>query len=131
MIQELRQKYYFPSIATYVRNWVRDCQICIQDKRMNNTRSTQTLIQIPEWDLGPENPMQIDLLPEIPPSGGYENIIRALDVISRYAIAYPASNPTAVDTAKVIIGKLKRHAYLPTLFLTDKGSVFVAKLCMK
>ena len=37
MMQEIRQKYYFPSIATYVRNWVRDCEICIQDKRINNT----------------------------------------------------------------------------------------------
>ena len=39
-MQEIRQKYYFPSFATYVRNWVRDCEICIQDKRMNNTRIT-------------------------------------------------------------------------------------------
>ena len=30
MMQENRQKYYFPSIATYVRNCVRDCEICIQ-----------------------------------------------------------------------------------------------------
>ena len=37
MMQEIRQKYYFPSIATYVKNWVRDCEICIQDKRINNT----------------------------------------------------------------------------------------------
>ena len=29
MMKETRQKYYFPSIATYVRNWVRDCEICI------------------------------------------------------------------------------------------------------
>ena len=25
MMQEIRQKYYFPSIAPYVRNWGRDC----------------------------------------------------------------------------------------------------------
>ena len=37
MMQEIRQKYYFPSIATYVRNWFRDCEICIQDKRINTT----------------------------------------------------------------------------------------------
>ena len=37
MMQEFRQKYYFPSIATYFRNWVRDCEICIQNKRINNT----------------------------------------------------------------------------------------------
>ena len=82
MMQEIRQKYYFPSIAPYVRNWVRDCEICIHDKRINNTRITPELIHIPEWDLGPEDLMQIDLLPELPPSGGYENIITAIDVFS-------------------------------------------------
>ena len=48
MMQEIRQKYYFPSIATYVRNWVHDCEICIQDKRIKNTRITPELIHIPE-----------------------------------------------------------------------------------
>ena len=128
MMQEIRQKYYFPSIATYVRNCVRDCEICIQDKHINNTRITPELIHIPEWDLGPEDLMQIDLLPELPPSGGYENIITAIDVFSRYAFAYPVSNPTAVNTAKVIIDIKTRHAYLPTLIIADKGSVFVSQV---
>ena len=128
MMQEIRQKYYFPSIATYVRNWVRDCEKCIQGKRINNTRITPEVIHIPEWDLGPEDLTQIDLLPELPPSGGYENIITAIDVFSRYAFGYPVSNPTAVDTAKVIIDIMTRHAYLPTLNFTDKGSVFVTQV---
>ena len=127
-MQEIRQKYYFPSIATYVRNWVRDCEICIQDKRINNTRSTPELIHIPEWHVRQEDLMQIDLLPELPPSGGYENIITAIDVFSRYAFAYPVSNATAVNTAKVIIDIMTRHAYLPTLIITDKGSVFVSQV---
>ena len=128
MMQEIRQKYYFPSIATYVRNWVRDCEICIQDKRINNTRIPPELFHIPEWDPGPEDLMQIDVLPELPPSGGYENIITAIDVFSRYAFAYPVSNPTAVNTAKVIIDIMKKHAYLPTFIITDKGSVFVSQV---
>ena len=41
MLPEVRQKYYFPSIQTYVTNWVCDCKICIKDKRINNTRITQ------------------------------------------------------------------------------------------
>ena len=128
MMQEIRQKYYFPSIATYVRNWVRDCEICIPDKRINNTRITPEIIHIPEWDLGPEDLMQIDLLPELLPNGGYENIITAIDVFLRYAFAYPVSHPTAVNTAKVIIDIMTRHAYLPTLIITDKGSVFVSQV---
>ena len=72
--------------------------------------------------------MQIDLLPDLPPSGGYEDIITAIDVYSRYAFAYPVSNPTAVNTAKVIIDIMTRHAYLSTLIITDKGSVFVSQV---
>ena len=72
--------------------------------------------------------MQIDLMPELPPGGGYENIITAIDVFSRYAFAYPVSKPTAVNTAKVIIDTMTRHAYLPTLIITDKGSVFVSQV---
>ena len=72
--------------------------------------------------------MQIDLLPELPPGGGYENIITAIDVFSRYVFAYPVSNPTAVNTTKVIIDIMTRHAYLPTLIITDKGSVFVSQV---
>ena len=72
--------------------------------------------------------MQIDLLPEFTPSWVYKNITAALDVFPRYAFAYPISNPTAVNTAKFIIDIMTRHAYLPTLIITDKRSVFVAQV---
>ena len=128
MMQEIRLNYCFPSIATYIRNWVRDCKICIQDKRINNKRITPELIHIPECDLGAEDLMQIDLLPELPLSGGHENIITATDVFSRYAFAYPVSNPTVVNTANYIIDIMTRHAYLPTLIITDKRNVFVSQV---
>ena len=38
-VQEVRQKNYFPSIGTYVRNWVRDCEIYIKDKRIKKHES--------------------------------------------------------------------------------------------
>ena len=72
--------------------------------------------------------MQIDLLPELPPSGGYEIIITAIDVISRYAFTYPVSNPTAVNITKVFKNIMTRHAYLPTFIIPDKGRVLSTKL---
>ena len=89
---------------------------------------TPELTHIPEWDLGPEDLMHINLLPELPPSGGYENIITAIDVFLRFAFAYPLSNPTEVNTTKVIIDIMTRHAHLPTLIRRDKGSVFVSQV---
>ena len=55
------------------------------------------------------------------------DIITATVVFSRYAFAYPVSNPTAVNTGKVIIDIMTRHAYLPTLIIMDKGGVFVSQ----
>ena len=97
----------------------------VQNKRLDNSQITPKFTIIPEWDLGPEDVMQIDLLPELPPSGGYENITTAIEVFSRNFFAYAVTSLTAVKTAKVIIDILTRRAYLPTVMITNKSSVFV------
>ena len=70
--------------------------------------------------------MQIDLRPGLPPSGGYENIVTAMDVFSRYLFAYPTSNQDATKIAKVIINMMTKHAYLPTTLISDKGTAFTS-----
>ena len=47
--------------------------------------------------------MQIDLLPNLPTSGGYQTVMTAIDVFSRYLFAYPLIEATAANLAKVII----------------------------
>ena len=70
--------------------------------------------------------MQIDLIPGLTPSGGYENSVTAMDVFSRYLFAYPTSNQDATTTAKVIINIMTKHAYLPTTLISDKGTAFTS-----
>ena len=74
----------------------------------------------------PEDAMQIDLVPELPPSGGYTNIVTAMDVFSRYLFAYPTSNQDANTNAKVLINIMTKHAYLPTTLISDKGTAFMS-----
>ena len=128
IIQEIRQKYYFPSIANHVRKWVKKCQTCVKDKRIDNPQITPELISKPEWDLVLEDIMQIDLLPELPPNVSYENIITAIDVFSTYGFAYHVPSPKALNTAKVFINIMTRHSYLPAVMKTDKGSVFISNV---
>ena len=128
MLIEIRQKYYYPGIAKIVKNLVQSCEICIKDKRIPNPLITPELLNLPEWDLGPEDATQIDLLPNLPPSGGYENIITAMDVFSRYLFAYPVTDASATNTTKVIIDIMTKHTYLPTTLITDKGTAFTSKL---
>ena len=68
--------------------------------------------------------MKIDLVPELPSSGGYENIVTAMDVFSRYLFAYPTSSQDAKTIAKVLINIKTKHAYLPTALISDRGKDF-------
>ena len=70
--------------------------------------------------------MQIALVPELPPSGGYENIVTAMDVFSRFLFAYPTSNQDARTLAKSTINIWTKHAYLQTKLISDEGTAFMS-----
>ena len=128
MIQEARQKYYYPCLAKHIKNWVQNCQMCIQNKRINNDLLKTELLNCPEWDLGPEDILQMDILPNLPPSGGFDNIITAIDVFSRYLFAYLTTRITAPTVARVIMYILCKHTYLPTTIITDMGTQFNSQI---
>ena len=72
--------------------------------------------------------MQIDLLPNLPISGGYQTVMTAIDVFCRYLFAYPLVEATASNTAKVLIDIMTKHTYLPTTLIADKGTAFTSKI---
>ena len=51
----------------------------------------------------PEDALQTNLVPELPPPGGYENLVKAMDVFSRCLFAYQMSNQDTKTIAKVIL----------------------------
>ena len=75
--------------------------------------------------------MQSDLVLGLPPSGGYENIVTAMNVFSRYLFAYPTSNQDATTIAKVIINVMIKHAFLPTTLISDEGTAFTSHVIKK
>ena len=68
------------------------CEHCPSES-WNNPRLTRPTLRNPnEYITAKENAMQIDLVPGLPPSGGYENIVTAMDVFPRYLFANSTSN---------------------------------------
>ena len=121
-----REKYYYPNMAQLIREWVLSCENCLKESRIN-PRLTRPPLQNPnEYITAPEDAMQFDLVPGLPPSGGSENIVPAMDVFSRYLIAYPTSNQDAETVAKVIINIVTKHAFLPTTLISDKVTAFTS-----
>ena len=61
-IQKARQKYYYPCLAKHIKNWVSQCQECVQNKRINNTQINPELLSCLNWGLGPKDALQMDIL---------------------------------------------------------------------
>ena len=81
------------------------------------------MINNTEHVLGPEDILEIDILPNLPNSAGYQNILTMIDVFSRCQFAYPTQNITEKTIGRCIVDVMTRHAYLPTLILSDKEVV--------
>ena len=109
-----------------IRVWVMSCEQCNRESR-NDRSLTRFPLQNPNEQItATEVAMQIELVPELLPSGDYENIVTAMDMFSRYLFAYPTSNQDAKTFAKVITKIITKHAYLPTTLISDKGSAFIS-----
>ena len=65
MLQEIRRRFYYPSMAKHVKKWIEGCEQCARDNRVPNATITPELLNLPEWDLGPGDAMQIDLFPNL------------------------------------------------------------------
>ena len=115
-------------MAKLIIQWVMSCEQCFRESRVDD-RLTRPALQNPsEHIAAPEDAMQLGLVPELPPSGGYENIVTTMDVFSRYFFAYLTSSQGAKTIARVIINIMTKLAYLPTTIISDKGSVFMSQV---
>ena len=113
-------------MAQLIREWVMSCEQCIRESRIDRSLTHPPLQNLNEHITAPEYVMQIDLVPDLPPSGDYGNIVTAMDVFSRYLFAYPTSNQDAKTIAKVLVIIMAKHAYLPTTLISDKGTAFIS-----
>ena len=109
-----------------MREWVMSCEQCIKESRLDRSLSRLPLQNPNELISAPEDAMQIDLVPELPPSGSYENLVTAMDVFSRYLLAYPTSNQDAKPIANVLNNIMTKHAYLPTTLISVKSTAFMS-----
>ena len=110
-------------MAQLIREWVMLCEQCLRESRTNNQLTRPPVQNRNEYITAPEDAKQIDLVPGLPPSGGFENIATAMDVFSRYLFAYPTSNHEVKTIAKVIINIMTKHAYLPTTLISFMSNV--------
>ena len=77
--------------------------------------------------MGPEDALQMDIVPFDDASGGYNAVITAMDVFSRYLFAYSVARIDTKTVTRVLIDIITRHCYLPTTIMTAKGSQLISE----
>ena len=78
MIQECRAKYYFPGLGRKIRAWVTSCSDCIANKRIDTRQIRPRMLSNTEFTMGPEECQEVDIMPNLPSSNGYQQIITIL-----------------------------------------------------
>ena len=71
-----REIYYFPKMAQLTREWVMSCEQCIKGSRTDRNLNRLPLRNSNEPITAPKDAMQIDLVPELPPSGGMKTLLQ-------------------------------------------------------
>ena len=105
-----REKHYFPKMAQLIREWVMSCEQSIRESGVDCSLTRPSLQNTDEHITAPGDALQIDLVPERPPSAGYQTIVTVVHVFFRYLIAYLTSNKDAKTIAEVLINTLTKHA---------------------
>ena len=125
--QQCREKYYFQGLAARIANHISQCTECAQTKRTPNSTITPPQIDMSKIAMGPEDALQMDIVPFDDTSGGYNSVITAMDVFSPYFFAYSVARIATKKVTRVLTDIITRHCYLPTTIITDKGSQFISE----
>ena len=121
-----REKYYYPNMAQLKKDGGMSCEQGIRESRISRNFTRPPLQNTNEHITATDDAMQIDLAPELHQSGGFGNIVKAIDVFSRHLFAQPTSNQDAKPFGKFLINIMTGHTYLPTTLISAEDSAFVS-----
>ena len=109
-----------------IRKWVISCEQCIRDSRNDRSFVRSPLLNPNEHNSAEEVAMQCDLVQELPPSGGYENIVTVMDVFFRFLYAFATWIQDANTITKIIFNIATKYTYLQGTLISEKGTTFMS-----
>ncbi|XP_076384553.1 uncharacterized protein LOC143263569 [Megalopta genalis] len=125
--RRIREKYFWPTLKREVEEYVKNCLEC-QTKKLTRvkTRQPMTLTDTPGQAF---DKVSLDIVGPLPTTpSGHTYILTGQDLLTKYSVAVPLKNATAIDTANALIEHLICRFGAPKAILTDQGANFMSKL---
>ena len=126
--EECRHRFYWPHFQDDIRDFIENCMTCIQTKRTPDRNLRPPLQPVTSTTSFPGEMMQIDLIGPFKPTGGFTQVLTAVDVFTKYIFAIPLRRITAQNIVNALTTIFLRHSYVPEILLTDKGTQLTAEL---
>ena len=126
----LQRHYYWDSLLSDVKEYVRTCDTCQRTKTRRH-RPYGELASLP-LPLGPWQEITMDFITDLPPSPGYgqhwDSIFVVVDRYTKMALYIPCQKTLdADDLATAFLRRVACAFGLPKGIVSDRGSVFTSK----
>lgn len=122
----IRQRFWWPSMAKDVRQFVAACSVCAQNKT-SNAPPVGLLHPLP-IPSRPWSHLALDFVTGLPESMGNTVILTVVDRFSKTAHFIPLPKlPSAKETAQVMVDHIFRIHGLPVDVVSDRGPQFVSR----
>ena len=92
----VRRSYTWPELRSFVRDFCLSCVLCKRNKKPRH--KPYGLLKPLPVPLRPWHSISMDFIPELPLSGGYDNILVIVDRASKQGIFIPCTNVISVQT---------------------------------
>lgn len=125
MKNSIRRYYNWPGMTKDIKEYIRNCPIC---EKIKITTHTKMPLQISSTATKPFERLFVDIVGPINPISeeGYRYIFTANCDLSKYAIAVPLIDCTAIETARALVHGVVLRFGIPKIVISDNGSNFIA-----
>ena len=107
---------------------INNCLTCLQAKYPKHETLTVPLFPVISNTCLPAYMLQIDIVGQLPNSGGYSYILTGMDVFSKYIFSQPLFSISALTFCKFLMQWFMLHSYIPVVILSDQGSQFTSRM---
>ncbi|KAI7808450.1 Pol polyprotein [Triplophysa rosa] len=125
-LASVRQRFWWPSLATDVGQFVLACPICAQCKPSH--RPPAGLLRPLPIPSRPWSHIAMDFVTGLPPSGGNTVILTVVDRFSKAAHFIPLPKlPSTRETSQLLVDHVFRLHGLPVDVVSDRGPQFTSR----
>ena len=125
----IRQRYWWPGLRTYMKNYIQGCGTCQQFKINRQPTKPSFLPTEGASNTRPFVNCSMDFITDLPPVKGHNSILVIVDQgLTKGIILIPCSKAiTTEETAQLLLENLYKCFGLPDKIISDRGPQFASK----